>query len=217
MIKKYICMLLLLTFSFTLTSCSDFSVKNASENTKQQAQKQSITATNAEVSDQTRSEKTKENIKTAVVYFSATGTTEEVAQLVAKMTDADIFEIIPETSYTREDLNYNNDNCRANREMNDNSVRPAISEDMSAVSNYDVVYLGYPIWWGTVPRIIQTFLESCDLSKATVYTFCTSGSSSIEQSISDLQELYPDINIVSGKRFNGTTESDVKYWLDSLE
>lgn len=200
-----------------LSSCSDFSVKNASENTKQQAQKQSISATNAEVSDQTRSEKTKENIKTAVVYFSATGTTEEVAQLVAKMTDADIFEIIPETSYTREDLNYNNDNCRANREMNDNSARPAISEDMSAVSNYDVVYLGYPIWWGTVPRIIQTFLESCDLSKATVYTFCTSGSSSIKQSISDLQELYSDINIVSGKRFNGATESDVKYWLDSLE
>lgn len=217
MIKKYICMLLLLTFPFTLTSCSDFSLKNACENTKQQAQKQSISATNAEVSDQTRSEKTKENIKTAVVYFSATGTTEEVAQLVAKMTDADIFEIIPETSYTREDLNYNNDNCRANREMNDNSARPAISEDMSAVSNYDVVYLGYPIWWGTVPRIIQTFLESCDLSKATVYTFCTSGSSSIEQSISDLQELYSDINIVSGKRFNGATESDVKYWLDSLE
>ncbi len=88
---------------------------------------------------------------------------------------------------------------------------------MSAVSNYDVVYLGYPIWWGTVPRIIQTFLESCDLSKATVYTFCTSGSSSIKQSISDLQELYSDINIVSGKRFNGATESDVKYWLDSLE
>lgn len=217
MIKKYICMLLLLTFPFTLTSCSDFSLKNACENTKQQAQKQSISATNAEVSDQTRSEKTKENIKTAVVYFSATGTTEEVAQLVAKMTDADIFEIIPETSYTREDLNYNNDNCRANREMNDNSARPAISEDMSAVSNYDVVYLGYPIWWGTVPRIIQTFLESCDLSKATVYTFCTSGSSSIKQSISDLQELYSNINIVSGKRFNGATESDVKYWLDSLE
>lgn len=217
MIKKYICMLLLLTFPFTLTSCSDFSLKNASENTKQQAQKQSISVTNAEVSDQTRSEKTKENIKTAVVYFSATGTTEEVAQLVAKMTYADIFEIIPETSYTREDLNYNNDNCRANREMNDNSARPAISEDMSAVSNYDVVYLGYPIWWGTVPRIIQTFLESCDLSKATVYTFCTSGSSSIKQSISDLQELYSNINIVSGKRFNGATESDVKYWLDSLE
>ena len=96
----------------------------------------------------------------------------------------DIFEIIPENMYTADDLNYNDDNCRANQEMNDDSARPAISNDLSVVSEYDVIYLGYPIWWGTAPRIIQTFIENYDVSGATVYMFCTSGGSGIESSIS---------------------------------
>lgn len=152
----------------------------------------------------------------AVVYFSGTGNTREAANLLAKEADADIFEIIPENMYTADDLNYNDDNCRANQEMNDESARPAISNDLSAVSEYDVIYLGYPIWWGTAPRIIQTFIESYDISGATVYTFCTSGGSRIENSISDLQQLYPDVNIVDGKRLNDATESDIKEWIESL-
>lgn len=88
------------------------------------------------------------------MYFSGTGNTREVADLLAKETDADIFEIIPKYMYTSDDLNYNDDNCRANQEMNDESARPAIINDLSAVSEYDVIYLGYPIWWGTAPRII---------------------------------------------------------------
>lgn len=154
--------------------------------------------------------------KAAVVYFSGTGNTRESANLLAKEADADIFEIIPEDLYTADDLNYNDDNCRANQEMNDESARPAISNDLSAVSEYDVIYLGYPIWWGTAPRIIQTFIESYDISGATVYTFCTSGGSGIENSISDLQQLYPDVNIVDGKRLNDATESDIKEWIESL-
>ena len=90
--------------------------------------------------------------------------------------------------------NYNDDNCRANQEMNDDTARPAISNDLSAVSEYDVIYLGYPIWWGTAPRIIQTFIKS----------------------ISDLQQLYPDINIADGKRLNNATESDIREWIQSL-
>ena len=134
------------------------------------------------------------------MYFSGTGNTREVANLIAREAGVDIFEIIPEDMYTSDDLNYNDDNCRANREMNDDSARPVISNDLSAVSEYDVIYLGYPIWWGTAPRIIQTFIENCDISGSTVYAFCTSGGSGIEKSISDLQQMYPKVNIVDGKK-----------------
>lgn len=154
--------------------------------------------------------------RVAVVYFSGTGNTREAANLLAKETNADIFEIIPEDIYTEDDLNYNDDNCRANQEMNDDSARPAISNDLSAVSEYDVIYLGYPIWWGTAPRIIQTFIESYDISGATVYMFCTSGGSGIENSISDLQQLYPNVNIVDGKRLNDATEPDIRGWIESF-
>lgn len=155
--------------------------------------------------------------RTAVVYFSATGTTAEVAKTIAQETGGDLFEIVPQETYTSEDLNYHDDQCRANKEMDDEGARPAISSDLSAVSDYDVVYLGHPIWWGTAPRIIQTFLESTDLSKAAVYTFCTSGGSGIEQSVRDLQELYQDVNLKSGKRFTKASKDDVRTWIDSLQ
>ena len=154
--------------------------------------------------------------KVAVVYFSGTGNTREVANLLAKEANADIFEIIPENMYTADDLNYNDDNCRANQEMNDDSARPAISNDLSVVSEYDVIYLGYPIWWRIAPRIIQTFIENYDISGATLYMFCTSGGSGIESSISDLQKLYPDMNIVDGKRLNDATETDIREWIESI-
>ena len=153
--------------------------------------------------------------KAAVVYFSGTGNTKAVAEVIAAETGADIYEIVPAEEYTADDLNYNDDNCRANAEMNDESARPAIQNDLSAVSDYDTIYLGYPIWWGTCPRIIQTFLENYDVSAAQIYTFCTSGGSGISKSISDLQTIYPNLNIVDGKRLNGATEADIKEWTES--
>ena len=95
--------------------------------------------------------------------------------MIADETESDLFEIVPQIPYSSDDLNYNDDNCRANMEQNDDSARPEISNDLSVVESYDTVYLGYPVWWGTIPRIIQTFIENYDLSNATVYTFCTSG------------------------------------------
>ncbi|MCR5836443.1 MAG: flavodoxin [Lachnospiraceae bacterium] len=148
--------------------------------------------------------------KIAVVYFSGTGNTKVIAEMIAKETNADIFEIVPKQAYTDADLNYNDDNCRANKEQNDDAARPQISNDLSATTEYDVIYLGHPIWWGTVPRIIQTYLEKYDLSDATIHTFCTSGSSSIDKSLSDLKGWYPKLNIIDGKRLNGATESDIK-------
>ena len=158
-----------------------------------------------------------EGTRSVVVYFSATGNTEKVADLIAEETGSDIFRIVPETEYTAEDLDYRNNSCRANREMNDETARPAIKTDLSAVEGYDIIYLGHPIWWGRAPRIIQTFLEGYDLSKAVVYTFCTSGSSGIERSIRELRSLYPDVNIVSGIRLPGASRKDVREWLEGLE
>lgn len=198
--KKIIGLLLSIVFILSLSACT-----NTRSDTSEQSQ-DTQSEQNSSVSS-----------KTAVIYFSATGTTAEAANMIAAEIDADIFEIIPQNEYTSEDLNYNDDNCRANTEMNDDSARPAISNDLNEVSDYDVVYLGYPIWWGTAPRIIQTFLESYDLGKATVYTFCTSGSSGVEQSVKDLQNLYSEINIVSGKRLNGVTQSDIQNWISNLK
>ena len=221
--KKYLSVILGIILTTCLVACGS-SNKDSVNDDKQEVinnqevsvtEEQEISAENKQTEMDADSEQENEE-KVAVVYFSGTGNTREVADLLAKETDADIFEIIPKNMYTSDDLNYNDDNCRANQEMNDESARPAISNDLSVVSEYDVIYLGYPIWWGTAPRIIQTFIESYDISGATVYMFCTSGGSGIEKSISDLQQLYPDVNIVDGKRLNDATELDIREWIESL-
>lgn len=183
--KKYLSIILGIILTACLVACGSSDKGTLNDN------EQAIIS-NQEVSDTEKQELSVEN------------------QQTEKDAEADIFEIIPENMYTADDLNYNDDKCRVNQEMNDDSARPAISNDLSVVSEYDVIYLGYPIWWGTAPRIIQTFIENYDISGATVYMFCTSGGSGIESSISDLQMLYPDINIVDGKRLNDATETDVR-------
>lgn len=126
--------------------------------------------------------------------------------------------MVPEEPYSSDDLNYNDDNCRANKEMKDELARPAISNNLDAVEECDTIYIGYPIWWGTAPKIINTFLESYDLTEKTVYLFCTSGGSSVEESVCDLQEQYDEVNIVSGHRFNtGDSKEEISAWLQGLE
>lgn len=154
------------------------------------------------------------NKKIAIVYFSATGTTRTVAEYIKDETKGDIFEIIPKEKYTSDDLNYNNSNSRANKEQNDSKVRPEIANSID-ISNYEVVFIGYPIWWGNLPRIIQTFMENTDLSGKTVIPFCTSGSSGISTSENTLKS-YSNINWISGKRL-GTSKSEVTNWINSLE
>lgn len=101
--------------------------------------------------------------------------------------------------------------------MNDEKSRPAIANDLSELKNCDTIYIGYPIWWGTAPRIIQTLLESYDLSGKNIYLFCTSGSSGVERSVTDLQKLYLKLNIQSGKRFAAnSSENAIQTWLNSL-
>ena len=155
--------------------------------------------------------------KVLVAYFSATNTTEGVAQRLAESIDADIYEIVPQVSYTSADLNYSNSNCRANLEQNDPSARPAISGSVNDMSQYDVVFIGYPIWWGQAPKIISTFLESYDFSGKAIVPFCTSGSSPIGSSATNLQGLASGVEWLEGGRFSsGVTRADLAAWVNGL-
>ena len=155
---------------------------------------------------------------TLVVYFSATGTTKNVAEYIAETVDADTYEIVPETPYTNADLNYNSGNSRTTVEQNDSSARPAISEGVKNIDDYDVIFLGYPIWHGQAPRIISTFLESYDLSGKTIIPFCTSHSSGIGSSDTNLHSLAAEASWESGKRFSGSaTQAEVSEWVSSFD
>lgn len=156
---------------------------------------------------------------TLVAYFSATGNTRKIAEYIAAYTGADSYDITPAIPYTTEDLNYSNSSCRANQEQNDASCRPEISGSVENMDNYDVVYIGYPIWWGEEPRIIDTFLESYDFSDKIVIPFCTSGSSSIAASENRIANLGVSIgNQLPGKRLSGSaSEKSVSDWISTLD
>lgn len=151
--------------------------------------------------------------KVLVAYFSCTGNTKAVAEKIAALTGGDLYEITPADPYTANDLNYNNSGCRANREMNDPAARPAIGSAAIDISRYDTVVIGYPIWWGTMPRIINTFLDTYDLSGKTVLPFCTSGSSSVSKSASDIRSAEPAANVASGLRVSGANDKNLEGWL----
>ena len=154
---------------------------------------------------------------TLVVYFSATGTTKPLAEYAADILDADIYEIVPDDPYTEEDLAYYT-NGRADREQNDSSARPAISGSIENMEQYDTILLGYPIWHGQAPRIISTFLESYDFSGKTILPFCTSHSSGIGTSDTNLHSLAKNANWLDGRRFaGGTTKEEIAAWLDEME
>lgn len=149
-----------------------------------------------------------------VVVFSATGTTKGVAEKIADLTGADLYEIIPEEPYSSADLNYNGNNSRATKEQNDKSARPEIGSEDISLEGYKTVYIGYPIWWGQAPRIMSTFVEKYDFTGITVIPFCTSGSSDIGNSDDTLAEQAESGNWIQGKRFSGsTTEDELRVWI----
>lgn len=150
---------------------------------------------------------------TLVVYFSPTGHTKSVAEKIAELTEADIYEIVPAEPYTRDDLDYNVSDCRANLEMNDPAARPAIAGDRIDITGYKTIILGYPIWWGTMPRIINTFIETYDLSGKAVYPFCTSGGSDVSKSVADLRTALPNIDIRDGLRARSASDSNIAAWV----
>lgn len=153
-----------------------------------------------------------------VAYFSATGTTKEVAKKIAVITDADIYEIVPAQAYSSEDLNYNDDDSRTSIEMNDPEARPEIGSEAISLEGYSTLYLGFPIWWGGAPRILSTFVESYDFDGITVVPFCTSGGSGIGQSGDDLARQAGSGAWQAGQRFGAdASEAEVQEWIEGLQ
>ena len=161
-------------------------------------------------------QKESKQMKTLVAYFSATGTTKGVAQQLAEVASADIHEIKPEKPYTDADLDWQDKQSRSTIEMKDKSSRPAITDKLTNMQEYDVVYVGFPIWWYTCPTIINTFMESYDFKGKTVIPFATSGGSSIKKACEDLKTAYPDVNWKEGKLLNGTSKKEMENWISGL-
>lgn len=158
------------------------------------------------------------NAKILVAYFSATGTTKTLAEYAADAMAADLYEIIPEEPYTDEDLDYGNDQSRSSLEMNDPDARPSISGSVENMEQYDIIFLGYPIWWGDSPRIIASFVESYDFSGKTIVPFCTSGGSGIGSSAKNLHDLAAsDVTWLDGERLkSGSSRDDMVNWIGGL-
>lgn len=148
------------------------------------------------------------NKKILVTYFSCTGNTKAAAENLAEIFNADLYEIKPVQPYTSTDLDWTDNSSRSTIEMKDKKSRPAIATKVENMDQYDIVFIGFPIWWYVAPTIINTFIESYDLSGKTVVTFATSGGSGIGNCDKHLQETYPKLNWVNGKLFNGRIDAN---------
>ena len=140
--------------------------------------------------------------KILVAYFSCTGTTRRVAQGLAAAVGADVYEITPAVPYTRADLDWTDKRSRSTAEMSDAACRPQIAGALPDLSDYDVVFIGFPVWWYVEPRIVDTFLESCDFSGKTIIPFATSGGSGISGAEKSMKSLCPSAKFVRGKLVN---------------
>ncbi len=153
--------------------------------------------------------------KKLVAYFSASGITAKIAKRLAEAIGADLFEIKPEIPYTDADLDWQNSKSRSSIEMNDRLARPVIASKVTDMSQYNVVFIGFPVWWYREPSIIDTFMESYDFSGKTIIPFATSGMSPIGDSGKNMQTLALNAKVVAGKRFsNDISSSELKKWAD---
>lgn len=153
--------------------------------------------------------------KSLVAYFSASGVTAKIAEKLSNAIGADLFEIKPEIAYTQADLDWQNSNSRSSVEMKDVNCRPAVASKVDDMTRYDVVFVGFPVWWYREPSVIDTFMESYDFSGKTVVPFATSGMSPIGNSGKNMQSLAKGANVVEGKRFPVNVSADeLKKWAD---
>lgn len=152
-----------------------------------------------------------------VAYFSATGTTARAAEKLADITGGERYAITPAESYTPADLDWYDRQSRSSVEMNDPKSRPAIKGKKENIADYDVVFIGYPIWWDLAPRVINTFIESYDLKGKTVISFATSGGSTLAGSAAALKKAYPALNWKEGRLLNRADEKTIRTWIEKLE
>ncbi len=155
-------------------------------------------------------------MKKLVAYFSASGVTRNVAERLANVADADLFEIKPAVPYTRADLDWTNKNSRSSVEMSNPDSRPEIAERLSDMENYDTVFIGFPIWWYVAPTIINTFLESYDFGGKTMIPFATSGGSGMGKTVEVLKSLCPSADWEQGKMLNSVSDRELADWIKGL-
>ena len=219
--KKVIALLTIIALTLVFAGCGagntgsqSESGTKAAETTK--AETSSNTSESSKAADETTEgqyNETADGGKTLVVYFSATGTTKGVAEQIASYTNADTYEITAAQPYSDDDLNWHDSGSRTTKEQNDKSARPEIGSKKINLDGYDTIFIGFPIWWGEEPRIMDTFVESYDFSGKTMIPFCTSGGSGIGSSGDNLKANAGSGDWKEGERL---TESDVKGWVDGL-
>lgn len=217
--KKAIAILLSLTMILGLAACGNSASQTEqpfTEDTSVESKADTESAENGTDMENTDNQDV-QNHKALVAYFSATGTTKGVAEHIANGLNADIYEIVPEEPYTDADLDYNDNNSRTTIEMNDPDARPAISGSVENMEQYDIVFIGYPIWWYVAPTIINTFLESYDFSGKTIVPFATSGGSGMGSTNEKLAPSCPGAILMKGKMLNGLlSQEELKAWVKSL-
>ena len=154
--------------------------------------------------------------KKLIVYFSASGTTKKIAERLAKVTSADLYEIKPAVPYTSADLNWMDKKSRSSVEMNGSASRPEIAEMLPNMADYETVFIGFPIWWYVAPRIISTFVESYDFSGKIMVPFATSGGSGMGRTVEELKKLCPNADWKAGKMVNGASEKELADWANKF-
>ena len=156
--------------------------------------------------------------KVLVAYFSASGVTRKVAEEIAKAEQAELFEILPEVPYSAKDLDWKDKQSRSTLEMQDSGCRPPIAGQVENMAQYDVVFVGFPIWWGREPSVVDTFLDTHNFTGKTIVPFCTSGGSGIGETAKRMQEIVGTSAVVKeGTRLGGTvSESDLAIWTSEL-
>lgn len=228
--KKIISIILAAVLFTALTACgSSAQAGTTSTQAVTEAQKaaaESTTAAKTETATAETTQKAEPESTTAapaahsdvlVAFFSATGTTKGVAERIASVTGGDLYEILAAEPYTSADLNYNDRNSRSTKEQNNKSVRPAIGSKELSLEGYTTIYLGFPIWWGEEPRILDTFVEKYSFEGITVIPFCTSGGSGIGRSGPNMEALAGSGTWKEGKRFSGNvSEAELKSWTEGL-
>lgn len=154
--------------------------------------------------------------KKLVAYFSASGITRKVAEMIAEAADCDIYEITPKVAYTKADLNWMDKKSRSSVEMNDKKIRPELAYNTIDISGYDEIILGFPIWWYVAPTIINTFLEAYDFAGKKIVLFATSGGSGFGNTVKELQPSAPNAQIVEGRLLNRASKTEITDWVNTL-
>ena len=243
-IKTLFAVLMVFTIVLSLTACAGTNsnvTADKQENEAQNTSEENVTAAESEkapVDNSTASEETADTAATdtdsanestsaedtsdhsdiLVAYFSATGTTKGVAERIASVTGGNLYEILAADPYTADDLNYNDSSSRSTSEQNDKNARPEIGSEDISLEGYTTVYLGFPIWWGEEPRILDTFVEKYSFEGITAIPFCTSGSSGIGRSGPNMEALAGSGTWLQGRRFSeSVSEADIQSWIDGLK